>query len=304
MKEQTLLITGANGFTGRHACDYFATKGIRVIAVIRRPDSLPPIAGVEPWVCDLTVKDEVQTLVHHVRPDFVLHLAGKNSVPESWIDPLLYMENNILATLTLLDALRSHPESHILIVSSRLKFTLATPPRPPHPYSLSKTLEECAVLSWRELFQQHILLAEPSNLMGPGPSTGICALLARHIVNSEQGKDMNSFRISSRYDTRDFVDVRDAILAYDLILEKGESGRVYPICSGVKRSLGDIATSMVELAKVPILLEMGHAPQSSWIDDECQSKDLYDMGWKPQIPWEQSLLDIMEYFRTEGVKGE
>ncbi|HEY2494206.1 MAG TPA: NAD(P)-dependent oxidoreductase, partial [Paenibacillus sp.] len=289
---------------GRHACDYFATKGIRVVAVIRRPDSLPPIAGVEPWVCDLTVRDEVQTLVHHVCPDFVLHLAGKNSVPESWSDPLLYMETNVLSTLTLLDALRSHSESRILIVGSRLKFPLAIPPRPPHPYSLSKTLEECAVLSWRELFQQHISIAEPSNLMGPGPSTGICALLARHIVNSEQGKSMSPFRISSRYDTRDFVDVRDAILAYDLILEKGESGRVYPICSGFERSLGDIATSMVEKAKVPILLEMGNAPQTSSIHDEDRCKDLHDMGWKPQIPWEQSLLDIMEYFRTEEVKGE
>lgn len=304
MKEQTLLITGANGFTGRHACDYFVAKGIRVVAVIRRPESLPPIAGVKPWVCDLTVKDEVQTMVHHVSPDFVLHLAGKNSVPESWSNPLLYMETNVLATLTLLDALRSHPESRILVVGSRLKFPLARPPHPPHPYSLSKTLEEWAVLSWRELFQQYISIAEPSNLMGPGPSTGICALLARHIVNSEQGKGMSPFRISSRYDTRDFLDVRDVILAYDLILEKGESGRVYPIGSGVERSLGDIATSMVEMAKVPILLEMGNVPQPSSIEDKYQSKDLHDMGWKPQIPWEQSLVDIMEYFRTEEVKGE
>ncbi|HEY2492472.1 MAG TPA: NAD-dependent epimerase/dehydratase family protein, partial [Paenibacillus sp.] len=60
MRQQTLLITGANGFTGRHACDYFASKGIRVVAVIRRPNSMLPTAGVEPWVCDLTVKDEVR----------------------------------------------------------------------------------------------------------------------------------------------------------------------------------------------------------------------------------------------------
>ncbi|MGF7047134.1 GDP-4-dehydro-6-deoxy-D-mannose reductase [Paenibacillus sp. DS2015] len=303
MKDQTLLITGANGFTGRHACDYFASKGNRVVAAIRRQNSLPAISGVDPRVCDLTVKNEVLAMVDDISPDFVLHLAGKNSVPESWNDPLLYMEKNVLSTLTLLDALRNHPECRILIVGSRLKFPLVSFPYSPHPYSLSKTLEECAVLSWRELFHQHILLAEPSNLIGPGSSTGICALLARHIVNSEQGRGMNSFRISSRYDMCDFVDVRDAILAYDLILRKGESGRVYPICSGIECSLGDVVTSMLELGNVSIVLEMGNAPQSSSTDDDYSCEDLHEMGWKPQIPWEQSLVEIMEYFRNGGGKG-
>lgn len=91
-------------------------------------------------------------------------------------------------------------------------------------------------------------MAEPSNLIGPGPSTGFCSLLAQHIVRSEAAAVTGSaapaaFRLSSRHALRDFLDVRDAVRAYGFILDSGETGRIYRIDSGTERELGRLRRS-------------------------------------------------------------
>ena len=139
-----------------------------------------------------------------------------------------------MAVLYLLDALRSCPSARTVIVGSRLKYTVepGRKPEPPHPYSLSKALEEMVSLSWMSLFGQQIMLAEPGNLIGAGPSTGICSLLARHVVACEQEGKREAFRLSGRDNTRDFLDVRDAVRAYATLLVHGTTGTVYPVVSG------------------------------------------------------------------------
>lgn len=122
MKGRRLLITGAAGFTGRHAVAYFAAEGAEVTAVVRRCAAEASVfpAGVQQYICDLGDRKAVAGMIGEVMPDQVLHLAGKNSVPESWQDPLLYMETNVMATLYLLEALRFQPASRILVAGSAL----------------------------------------------------------------------------------------------------------------------------------------------------------------------------------------
>ena len=255
MSRPRLLVTGAGGFTGRHAVRHFAEAGHHVTAVVRReppPGGFP--SGVETAVCDLSSRAETKALVEASAPDAVLHLAGRNSVPESWRDPLLYMESNIMSVLYILDALRGRPSVRVLVAGSRLKFRPELGETPPHPYSLSKTLETQMSLAWGSLFAQQVLLAEPCNLIGPGPSTGFCSLLARHIAACEAGAAQAPFRLSSRTAKRDFLDVRDAVQAYADILERGEALTVYRIDSGCERPLGDIADSLLArtAASVPM----------------------------------------------------
>src|SRR5690349_4877956 len=109
LRGKKVLITGASGFTGRHAVSYFREAGAVVAAVVRRPDVYSFGKGAQVHVCDLNDKQQVRHLIGEVQPDYVLHLAGKNSVPDSWSDPLLVLETNVMAVLYLLDALRSCP---------------------------------------------------------------------------------------------------------------------------------------------------------------------------------------------------
>ena len=322
MKGRRLLITGAAGFTGRHAVNFFAAEGAKVSAVVRRPtidgvsiSTLFP-EGVEVYVCDLSDRSAVAEMIKEATPEAVLHLAGNNSVPESWRNPLLFMETNVMATLYLLEAMRSLPTSRILVVGSRLKFKPGTAAGPPHPYSLSKTLEELVSLAWGTLFKQPVLLAEPCNLIGPGPSTGFCSLLAQHITRSEAttGDEIDPFKLSSRFVLRDFLDVRDAVRAYDYILRKGENGTIYRIDSGTQRQLGDIAELLLSRSTVPVSMDWGSVegeaiPVTSGTGEKIdrvetssyetvREEDVTSLGWKPEIELGQSLTDILNYYRV------
>jgi GDP-4-dehydro-6-deoxy-D-mannose reductase len=326
MTRRKLLITGASGFTGRHAVRYFAEEGAQVTAVVRcrgGEEASSAAArdfpeGVSIYYCDLSDRKAVETMIEATAPDDVLHLAGKNSVPESWRDPLLYIESNVMATLYLLEAMRSLPHSRILVAGSRLKFKPGTAAGPPHPYSLSKTLEELGALAWGTLFRQPVLMAEPCNLIGPGPSTGFCSLLSRHIVGLEEGQELPMFQLSSRYDLRDFLDVRDAVTAYGFILRQGETGTVYRIDSGKQRELGEIAEFLIGHSAVPVPLDWGRSsaqPQKLEPAGLSESKgstpivassqqtpemSAATLGWTPQIRLEESLRDILDYYRSCG----
>ncbi|MHA0857021.1 NAD-dependent epimerase/dehydratase family protein [Paenibacillus sp. CMAA1364] len=301
MKKRTILITGASGFTGRHACRYFSEADYHVVAVVRNKDMVKFHSSIEVKICDLTNPNDVQSLIAEVHPDEVLHLAGKVSVAESWEQPMLYMQTNVLATLYLLDAMRLFPKSRILIIGSRLQFEGSSTPQPPHPYSLSKTMQMLATQSWMSLFKQSIVLAEPSNLIGPGPSAGICSLFAKYIVNVEKGLVEPKFRLSSISETRDFLDVRDAVRAYATILTSGVPGTVYPVCSGVERSLGSITEQLMSMTDTPIHLEYGNDIKPSTVTSSSHA--LQQLGWTVTQDFIQSMQDIIHYYRYEGVES-
>ncbi|GAB6991502.1 NAD-dependent epimerase/dehydratase family protein [Paenibacillus pini] len=305
LRKHVILVTGASGFTGFHACKYFAAQGMGVAALVRDGSIMEPIEGVHYYPCDLLNKERLQELVREIAPDEVLHLGGKNSVPESWSNPLLYMETNIFPTLYLLNALRSFPSTKILVVGSLTAFELTPPFEAPHPYSLSKSLQKAAALSWEKLYGQHVMLAEPSNLIGPGPSTGFCSLLGRHIVATERNQQTNTFQISSRYTRRNFLDVRDAVRAYGMILTQGKSGEMYMVRSAVERTLGDVSELMIGLskAKVPVTWEeVGETNLSSQrtIESPITIGELEKLGWQASISILSSLLDVLDYYRKEG----
>lgn len=307
---QTVLITGASGFTGQHACAYLNSIGMNVMALVHKKVANTPINGIRYYVCDLLDSKGLEKTIRDIEPDYVLHLGGKNSVPEAWAKPLLYVETNVMATLFLLNALRPFPSCRILVAGSRLSFSLLPPYRPANPYSLSKSLQSAGALSWASLFEQSVMIAEPSNLIGPGPSSGFCSLLGRHISGLERGEVRMPFTLSSRSERRDFLDVRDAVRAYATLLFGGQPGRSYPIDSGIERTLFETASSMIELASCPVPLvcndqvntDEEESPSSHSSAKPDLREQLSDRDWKPEISLKQSFEDILAYFRTKGVE--
>ncbi|GAA0851687.1 NAD-dependent epimerase/dehydratase family protein [Bifidobacterium pullorum subsp. gallinarum] len=309
LKDQKILITGAAGFTGLHACDYFVQQGCTVIAAGRNKQALESIQGVIPAVCHLENREQVDILIQESLPDYILHLAGKNSASESWKQPASYMESNVMATIYLLEALRQHcPDSRLVMVGSRLSVDPAKGAAAvPHPYSLSKTFASWSAAAWHGLYNQHIVLAEPSNLIGPGESTGFCTLLARYIAGYETGRNFPLFRISSRYESRDFLDVRDAVAAYSILLQVGTPGMTYPISSGTEHTLGELAEALLLHSQAAVPMDWG--PESAPLSLDSLNKGtggqqgtelLRALGWNSQYPLERSLADIMDYARIQA----
>ncbi|WP_411553177.1 NAD-dependent epimerase/dehydratase family protein [Paenibacillus lautus] len=303
-----LLITGASGFTGLHSCAYFVRQGCTVVAAGRDKAKLASIQGVNPAECHLEDREQVNEMIKGHLPDYILHLAGKNSASESWKHPASYMESNVMGTIYLLEAVRQHcPDSRMVMVGSRLsvdpaKGTAAVP----HPYSLSKTFASWTAAAWHNMYNQHIVLAEPSNLIGPGESAGFCTLLARYIAGCEAGLELPLFRISSRFESRDFLDVRDAVAAYGLLLSRGTSGMTYPIGSGEQHTLGELAKRLLQETQAAVPIDWG--PESASLSLDSLNKGtggdqgaglLKALGWNRLYTLERSLADIMVDARTK-----
>ncbi|MGC4375449.1 NAD-dependent epimerase/dehydratase family protein [Fictibacillus sp. Mic-4] len=293
----TILITGANGFTGQHACRYFYKKGMNVIGQSRSKN-----AGGAPWKiiqCDLSNLSSVQLLIERTSPEYVLHLAGMNSVAESWSEPTKAIEANVIATLYLLEALRTAATlQKVVLVTSALEFQPGIGSVPPHPYSLSKTMQNLLAASWAPLFHQPIVIAKPSNLIGPGPSKGVISTFAKKIVAIEKGEEENRIEVSNLNNKRDFLDVRDAIVAYDLLFQSGKVGVVYGIASGREISLQQVLN----------LLQKETTVELSIVETDNNGKDHFlkvdttlinQLGWRPKIPFEQSVKDVFHSFRQK-----
>lgn len=309
LNKKKLLITGASGFTGLHACAYFIRQGCTVIAAGRDLTRLKAIPDVLPRECHLEDREQTERLVKESLPDYVLHLAGKNSASESWEHPDQYMESNAMAPVYLFEALRRHrPDSVILMVGSRLSIDPAKGPAAvPHPYSLSKTFGTWAAAAWHSLYNQPIILAEPSNLIGPGESRGFCTLLARYIADCEAGSPRPVFKISSRHESRDFLDVRDAVCAYGYLLSHGTPGVTYPIESGDNHTLEELTQALLGLTQEAVPIDWG--PESSPLSADSLNKGsghgqgaalLKSLGWKPRYRLAESIADIMEYARSRA----
>jgi GDP-4-dehydro-6-deoxy-D-mannose reductase len=292
-----ILITGANGFTGNHACLYFQENGYEVISIVRKETELR-VKNIE--VCELTDNKYVFNLLNKYKPEYVLHLAGQNHVQKSWIDPINSIEANMMSTLYILEAIRKIGEQcKIVVVGSALQFEPGLTPFPPHPYSLSKTLQGLIAKSWAKLFNMDIVIAKPSNLIGPGHSEGVCSIFGKKIASMEKDESEKTLEVYDIEVERDFLDVRDAVKAYELLLKYGKSCEEYKIASGQSRSLKEVVTTFKHLSTVDFHIKTIHneIPIAPFT---METSKISSLGFKPSIPFESSLNDILNYFRNNG----
>lgn len=290
-----LLITGASGFTGQHACNHFLKAGFDVIGVTRKNNLSDNEIKIES--CDLTNKDEVIKLVKKTKPQYLLHLAGQNHVGHSWVDPISSLEANSMSTANLLEAIRQEKLAcKIIIVGSALQFDLADLSTLTHPYSISKTLQVVIAQSWAYLYDMHIVIAKPSNLIGPGFSNGVCSIFAKKIIDMEGNNAEKILEVNNLNAQRHFVDVRDVISAYEILLTKGKTGEIYDIASSHSYSLEEVIKRFRTLTPVNFEVKTSISDQVEGKIETPLNKVL-ELGWKQTIPIESSLKDILEFYR-------
>lgn len=285
---KTILITGAAGFTGMHACHYFSEKGYRVIGISRKT------AEHLKWkteTCDLLEQIQILNVIKKHTPDYCLHLAGLNSVPQSWNKPVTAIESNVMGTLYLLDAIRiAKPDCKTLVISSALSGTN-------HPYALSKMCQQNLSLAWAELYDLPIIVAKPSNLIGPGRSSGFVSFVAERIVKMEKEKKVEPIVVSHLDNKREFLDVRDAVAAYEVLLAKGTDRSAYEIGSGKMNPLHEILNTFQSYTELNLSVSSVNANpdiQPALMD----SSKIEELNWEPHISLPESIFHILSYYRT------
>jgi GDP-4-dehydro-6-deoxy-D-mannose reductase len=291
-----VLLTGATGFVGPH---------------VRARLACIPLGPLEQPV-DLRDEAAVRAAVAAAQPEQVIHLAAQSFVPRSFEQPLETYQINFIGTLHLLQALKETGfRGRLLYVGSgdmyghvapeQLPITEAHPLRPRNPYAVSKVAAEALCYQWSQTERFEIVMARPLNHIGPGQTARFAvAGFAAQIAAIWQGRQPPRLVVGDIDVTRDYLDVRDVVRAYELLLERGGNGETYNVCSGVERSLRSIIEQLLRLAGVAV--EIVVDPQRLRPSEQRRVRGSYDKlqratGWRPQTPWQDSLRDVWTYWR-------
>ena len=170
-----------------------------------------------------------------------------------------------------------------------------------NPYSISKASADFLSLTYFKYYYLKIIRVRPFNNIGPRQSPEfVCSSFAKQITEVEKGLREPIIKVGNLETKRDFTDVRDMVKAYWLALDKGEPGKVYNICSGSAIQIKGVLNHLLELSsrKVEIMKDPKRMrPSDNPILQGNSSKFRRRSGWKPKIPLEKTLKDILEYWR-------
>ncbi len=298
------LITGLSGFVGPYLAALLRKRGEKVAGLDRNSD--PPV--------DLLDPDAVRAALRDFEPHRIYHLAGQSQAGRSWRDPEGTFRVNVGGTVNLLRAVaETVPRARVLVVSTSEVYgrpgpggkLLAEedPLEPLNPYALSKmTAEQMAELMARE-FDLEVIRVRPAGHLGPGQPLGLVAAdFASQVVRIARGEQAPLLQVGNLFARREFMDVRDVVRAYADLMERGRPGEVYNLATGFVLSIRELLETMLDVAgvKAEFVTDPGRLRP---YDDQALILDASrlrrTLGWKPEIPLRQSLLDILHEWRTK-----
>jgi len=301
-----VLVTGAAGFVGSWLVRDLLADGHSVFA--SSLDGLPgPRAapGAE-WVpLEVTSEGSVAAAMEAARPQAVYHLAGQASVGDSFRDPLGTWDVNATGTLRIACALPAG--ARLLLVSSAEAYGVIPDPqqpigedrplRPTNPYAASKAAAEMAALQAGSRGAE-VVIARSFNHTGPGQDARFALpSFARQLAAIRAGEAEPLLRVGNLSARRDMLDVRDVVRAYARLMEAGEPGGVYNVCSGEARSMAQAVDELVDLSGTRARVEVDPARVRP-VDVPLLLGDnarLRALGWSPSIPFRQTLSDLLEW---------
>ena len=310
-----ILVTGALGFVGDHLCRELLRSGHEIFGCdLECATERPGGTGV-PFAtraCDVSDAGAVAALVSEVRPSAVFHLAAQSSASRAFVQPRETFLVNALGTQNLFEAVREHcPESLVLVVSSGEIYgpqepgsrpaTEETPVVPVSPYALSKVVQDMLALQYWKSHRIKTVRARPFNHTGPG-QTATFALpnFARQIAMAETGRCDPVIEVGNLEAVRDFLDVRDVVRAYLLLLEHGTPGEAYNVCSGRPRSIQSLLDALLSMSKTMVTLKrvesrIRPSDISYLVGDGSKLRE--QTGWEPAYRLEDTLLELLEQWR-------
>jgi GDP-4-dehydro-6-deoxy-D-mannose reductase len=313
-----VLVTGITGFAGSHLVDYLLTlPGVEVYGILRWRSRTENIEHFRDKVrlseCDLRDSSSVRDVMDQIRPERIFHLAAQSFVPTSWTAPTESLVTNIIGQLNIFEAVKKlhimpriqlacSSEQYGMVYESELPIRETNPLRPLSPYAVSKVGQDMLGYQYWMSYKMPIVRTRGFNHEGPrrGP-VFVCSDFAKQIADIERGTRPPVIRVGNLDARRDFSDVRDVVRAYWLSLEKGEPGEAYNICSGRAWTIREMLDTLLSMTKVKVTIEQDQArmrPSDVPVLLGDASKFQKATGWKPTIPFEQTLRDLLEYWRA------
>jgi len=316
---KTAFITGITGFVGSHLAEFLLTKNYRVFGLVRARSNLENIKHLSNKIRlitgDVTDAISLRKALSECKPDEVYHLAANSYVPYSWTQPVEVFNTNAIGFINLLEAIRNFnlnpkimiagsSEEYGMVYEEEVPIKETNPLRPLSPYGVSKVTMDLLAQQYFASYKMNIFISRAFNHTGPKRGENfVCSNFAKQIVKIEMGlKDkLTHGDLSS---VRDFTDVRDMVKAYVIGLNHPniEFGKPYNIASGKGYTIQEIVDMLCSMSKKEIELEMDEARTRPsdvplLIGDSTSFRET--TGWKPEIPFEQTLKDLLTFWRKK-----
>jgi len=312
-----LFVTGAAGFVGRHLLESWG-PGAEIHGADRSPLGAVPgaddfrrrLASYRPL--EITDPVAVTAAVRSIRPDAVVHLAAQSSGAASLVDPVETYRVNAMGALHLLEAVRNDaPAATLLLVgsadvygsgSSGAPIREDAPFRPTNPYGLSKAAQDALGELYAATFRTRVVRTRTFSHTGPGqrPQFALAAF-AEQIARVDAGLQPPEIKVGNLEAVREYGDVRDVVAAYRGLVERGEPGEAYNVCTGEGHRLSDLLNRLLAIAGVQATVVADPSRvRSRDIDNVVgdPAKIRARTGWTPNVPLERTLTDLYQDARA------
>ena len=264
---------------------------------------------------DFELRDpkSVEDVINKIQPDKIFHLAAQSYVMASYESPADTIETNIIGTLNLLEAVRKSkidPVIHICsssevygqVTNDEVPIKETNPFRPASPYAVSKVGQDRLAYQYFKSYGIKTVISRAFTHTGPRRGEVFAeSTFAKQIAEIEKGKLEPIVKVGNLDSVRTFLDVRDIVKAYWLLVEKCEYGEAYNIGGKTTMTVGDMLNTMLKMSTKQISIKQDPdrmRPSDVTLQIPDISKFVNKTNWKPEIPVEQTFRDLLNYWRT------
>ncbi|MCX6694994.1 MAG: GDP-mannose 4,6-dehydratase [Candidatus Altiarchaeota archaeon] len=305
-------MTGAGGFIGHHLSELLLNSGHSVYGTIHDPSHVV-YKGVERLLCDMRKRSDVEAAIEASKPERIFHLAAQSFPTVSWEQPVETFDVNVNGTIHVFETLKKRKINPVVVVAcSSAEYGFVTPDevpvkethnlKPLHPYGVSKVAQDLLAYQYFKNFGLNAVRVRLFNTTGPGKTNDFCGDFTKQIVDIEKGSQKPVMLVGNLEPRRDVTDVRDMVEAFRLAAEKADMGDVYNLCSSKAHRVRDVLDKAVSMSKAKIEVKVDPAkirPTDEPIIMGDNSKFTKKTGWKPKIPIDKTLEDMLDYWRNK-----
>jgi len=318
-RKKRILITGVTGFVGSHMADFLLEQGgVEIYGLKRMNARLRNVRHLQNRIVlldgDLIDPTSLVRVLEKARPDEIYHFGALSWVTPSWDMPAAYMQVNAIGTIYLLEAMRTlgskarvlvscTPEEYGDVPPELIPITEETRLHPINPYAASKVAQDAVCQTYIASYGIEIIRTRAFNHEGSRRDIlGANASFAYQIARIERGLQPPVVQVGNLEATRNFTDVRDILRAYAVAMEKGVPGELYLIGSDQIYTMEQCLKTLIRLSVAKDKIRYEIDPERvrptelrTFIGKFEKFQQL--TGWKPVIPFEETMKSILDYWR-------